>query len=349
MGLSVLLTHFIFALLLTLLSWGITWWMMHRIAIMDVPNVRSSHVTPTPRGGGVSIVATFFVGVMAIFLFADKAHIDHRYFWGFLVSTTAMALISFYDDLRNYSFRIKLLTHVLAIFLVLAAGIVIDQMAIPGLGVVELGWLGYLLTFVWLLGLSNAYNFMDGIDGLAASTAVIVCAFFGWITFHQGSHFVYIVCYTILSGSLGFLLWNKPPAKIFMGDIGSVFLGFVLACMAILADRYDISHTSIMVMPFLLLHFIFDTSVTMCRRALAGENITQAHRTHLYQLLVRLGMSHQEVTGSYALLAVLQGFAAISMLELDGDLRLLVFVPFLILYALLAYEITKKAKKQGLI
>jgi len=364
MKISILLTHFMFALVLGLLSWGITWWMLHRVAIMDMPNERSSHDMPVPRGGGVSIVATFLVGVIFIFVFAD-AHIDQRFFWGFLISTVAIAVVSFYDDIKNYSAKIKLTTHFVAILLVLAAGNVLHELELPHLnlmhdfsvlalskmdfGKMELGWVGYALTFIWLLGMSNAYNFMDGIDGLAASTAVIVCAFFGWITFHQGSHFVYIVSYTILAGAAGFLYWNRPPARIFMGDVGSVFLGFVLACLAIIAARYDMSQTSFLVMPLLLFHFIFDTAFTMCRRGMAGENIMQAHRTHLYQLLVRMGNSHASVTGMYCLLGVAQGFTAIWMVHMDSDMMILVFVPFTVIYTLFAYAIIVRAKKHGII
>lgn len=348
MDFSIFLTHVAFALFLMLISWISTWWMV-KVAILDIPNERSSHRKPTPRAGGISIVITFIVGICIIFLVADKAQIKQQYFFGFLFSAAVMALISFYDDIKSYSFKIKLLTHILAIIVLLFSGIVIDAMAVPFFGVVKLGLCGYFLTFLWVLGLSNAYNFMDGIDGLAASTAVIVCAFFGWITFHQGSHFIYIVCYTILSGAGGFWFWNRSPAKIFMGDVGSIFLGFVFACMAILADRYDLSHTSILVMPLLMLHFIFDTVFTMVRRQLAGEDITQAHRTHLYQLLVRMGLSHQEVAHWYGLLAILQGLAAVSMLELVGDMRLFIFVPFIFAYTLIAYKIISKARSLDII
>lgn len=349
MSIVVLLTHLTFALLLGLVSWGITWWMLQRVRIMDVPNARSSHERPTPRGGGVSIVLTFVIGIIGIFLFADQAYIEDQYFLAFLISAIVMSLISFYDDIKNYPFHIKLITHLFAIFIVLISGLVIDAMAIPFIGVVELGWVGYVLTFIWLLGLSNAYNFMDGIDGLAASTAVIVCAFFGWITFHEGSHFIYIVSYTIVAGAGGFLFWNRPPARIFMGDIGSVFLGFVLASMAIIADRYDMSHTSILVMPLLLLHFIFDTAFTMGRRALAGENITQAHRSHLYQLLVRIGMSHRRVTCLYATFAISQGAAAVLMVNAAGEVRLLIFIPFLLVYSALTYMLVVEAKARNLL
>jgi len=314
-----------------------------------MPNERSSHELPTPRGGGLAIVATVLVGIIAIFLFADKAYIDRQYFWGFLISVAAIAFISFYDDIKNYPFQIKLLTHFIAVVLVIASGIVIDELSIPGLGFVKLGWVGYLLTFFWLLGLTNAYNFMDGIDGLAASTAIIACAFFAWITFQEGSHFVYIVSYAVLAGSTGFLFWNRPPARIFMGDVGSTFLGFVLACMAIIAARYDMSHTSFLVVPMLLFHFIFDTSFTMARRVLAGENITQAHRTHIYQLLVRMGASHRDVTSLYCLLGTVQGLAAIWMTNIIGDDRLWMFVPFFVIYSMAAYVIIYRAKERSLL
>jgi len=119
--------------------------------------------------------------------------------------------------------------------------------------------------------------------------------------------------------------------------------------MAIIAARYDMSHTSFLVMPLLLFHFIFDTTITMARRGLAGENIAMAHRTHLYQLLVRMGMSHASVTGSYCLLALVQGFAALWMVQIVGEARLWVFVPFVVVYSLAAYIITMKAKNKRLL
>ena len=186
------------------------------------------------------------------------------------------------------------------------------------IGPVELGWPSWPLSFLWIIGLTNAFNFMDGLDGLAAGTAVIASFFFLVITYSLGSSFVYIHCYTVLAGSLGFLVYNFPPARIFMGDVGSAMLGFVFATLAIIAARYDASHTSFMVVPLLLFTFIYDTSFTFVRRWLRGENVTQAHRSHLYQLLNRMGYSHLTVSlGHYPATAVL-GCAAVWMSRIGG-------------------------------
>ncbi|MDQ6976341.1 MAG: glycosyltransferase family 4 protein [Mariprofundaceae bacterium] len=341
-------SHALFALVLFLVAWSITRWMIHHTSFIDIPNERSSHASPTPRGGGVSIVTAFLIGLIMIAWIGDRVYLQQQYFVGFVLSAYSIALLSFLDDIHNYRFHIKLLLHCVAIAVVLSAGLVLDQLATPWFGLVSLGVGGYVLTFLWLLGLTNAYNFMDGIDGLAALTAIIAAGFFAYITLHQGSTFVYLVSYTILAGSAGFLYFNRPPAKIFMGDVGSTFLGFTLGCMALIGARYDASHTSFLVMPLLLGHFIFDTVFTMLRRIIAGENPAQAHCSHLYQLLVRGGLSHKKVTLIYAACGTVQGVAAIWMVQIEGSERLFVFVPFLLLYALAAWKITAQAKKLGL-
>jgi len=339
------LSHLLFASVLFGISSLLTWLMLSRVRIMDVPNARSSHHSPIPRGGGVAIVVTFLLGVIAIDLLGDKTPLGQQYFWAFLGSALLIAVISFIDDLTGQGFLVKLATQVLAALFVVASGIVLDQFSVPFVGNLQLPWLGAVLTVLWIVGLTNTYNFMDGIDGLAALTAVIASAFFAYITFFHGSLFIYITSYTILAGAGGFLLFNRPPARIFLGDVGSAFLGFIFAVMAIVAARYDHSHTSFLVMPLLLLHFLFDTLVTLCRRVLAGENITQAHRTHAYQLLQRMGWSHGRVTLCYAVLGLLQGGAAMLMVEIGGESRLWVFVPFLVLYSLAYALIVQHARR----
>jgi UDP-GlcNAc:undecaprenyl-phosphate GlcNAc-1-phosphate transferase len=347
--LAALFSHLLFALVLLLSSWAITRWMIHHTAFLDIPNERSSHETPTPRGGGVSIVAAFLIGLIMIGVLGNSVYLNTHYFIGFVLAAYSIALLSFLDDLHNYRFHIKLVFHCVAISVVLLSGLVLDELAIPGLGVAQLGLMGYILTFLWLLGLTNAYNFMDGIDGIAASTAMIAAGFFAFICYQQGSTFVYLASYTIVAGSAGFLWFNRPPAKIFMGDIGSTFIGFTLGCLALIAARYDASHTSFLVMPLLLLHFIFDTVFTMGRRILAGENPAQAHRSHLYQLLVRQGHSHGRVTSIYALCGIVQGMMAWLMVSIEGDVRMAFFLPFLLFYSLAAWRITHQSRQLGLI
>ena len=128
---------------------------------------------------------------------------------GFIVSSIVIAVVSFYDDINYRFFSVKLGTQIIAAFTVLSFGLVIDTVEIPWVGYIEPGLPAYLISFLWIVGLTNAYNFMDGLDGLAGGTAVIVSFFFGIITLGQGSTFVYITCYALFAGSLGFLLFNR--------------------------------------------------------------------------------------------------------------------------------------------
>ena len=339
--------HSLFGLAIASLSACVTFMLSRHLKAFDVPNERSSHTQITPRGGGVAIVSAFLVGISLIHLFGDKTPIYTPYFLGFLFSSIVIAALSFYDDFHAVSFRIKLGGQIIATIVGLTAGIVIDRVHLPVFGEVNMGAWAYPITFLWILGLTNAYNFIDGLDGLAASTAVVAASFFAYISFQQGSHFIYLASLTLAGASVGFLGFNWSPAKIFMGDVGSTFLGFSFAVMAIIAARYDHSHTSFFVVPLLLFHFIFDTVFTFFRRLLAHEHVFTAHRSHLYQLLNRMGCSHQQVTLIYSVMAVCQGVAAMWMVSSPGPERVYIFLPFLIGYGLCAKLIISTAKREG--
>lgn len=349
MTLYTFLSHIVYAAGLFMISMLITRFMLHRARILDIPNERSSHDIPTPKSGGVAIVITFFIGVLIMLLVSKRVMIGKWHFLGFVISALLIAGISFYDDLKNRPYTVKLITQMFSICLVLAFGIVIDRIELPYPWAEHLGWWGYLLTFVWLIGLTNAFNFMDGLDGLAGGTALIVSAFFGIITFSQGSNFVYITCYTIFAGTLGFLIYNVPTARIFMGDVGSTFLGFTFAVLAIIAARYDASHTSFFIMPLLFFNFIYDTVFTFFRRLMSGERVIDAHRSHLYQLFQRLGYGHLTVTIFHCVVTIVQGHAALWMIHVKGADRALVFLPFLIFQVIYSIIIIRAAKKARLI
>lgn len=343
------LRHLAFAGIIAGISAFTTQLLVRHLKYFDVPNERSSHEKATPRGGGIAIVAGFLVGISLIQWLGDKTPIYTRYFTGFALASFIIAVLSFYDDIRQCSFRIRLAGQLLAVSVAILLGIVIDVVHLPWIGEIRLGWVAYPLTLFWIVGLTNAYNFIDGLDGLAASTAVIAGGFFSLISFLQGSTFIYLASMTLSAASLGFLFFNLPPARIFMGDVGSTFLGLVFAVMAVIAARYDHSHTSFFVIPLLLFHFLFDTLYTFLRRLRAGENVFQAHRTHLYQLLNRMGFSHGRVTAIYASMACVQGLAAVWMVDNPGEGRPFVFVPFLILHWAYAKWATGKARAAGLI
>jgi UDP-GlcNAc:undecaprenyl-phosphate GlcNAc-1-phosphate transferase len=232
---------------------------------------------------------------------------------------------------------------------VLASGVTVTRLAVPYWGDVQLGWMGYVLTFLWILGLTNAYNFMDGLDGLAAGVAVIAAGFLCAIALAQLSVFVYMSAYVLLAGAAGFLVFNFPPAKIFMGDVGSAFLGFTFATLAVIGASLDLGHLSFYIVPLLLFHFIFDTAFTFVRRLLRGEKVHLAHRTHLYQLLNGLGYSHRAVSLFHYGLTLVQGAAAFASIWLQAERRLLVFIPFLIFEIAYARWVLGRAKAAGLL
>lgn len=346
---SYLLTHLAFAGAVFLCSAGLTYIMARIVRVMDRPNPRSSHLAPVPKSGGIAIVATFVVGSLIIYFYADHARIDDGYFWGYVISAVVLAIVSFADDVLQKTFLVKIVTQIFCTGAVLASGVVINRLAVPYWGELPLGGLGYLLTFLWILGLTNAYNFMDGLDGLAAGVAVIAAAFLCAIALQQKSVFVYLNSYVLLAAAAGFLVFNLPPAKIFMGDVGSAFLGFTFAALAVIGASLDLGHLSFYIVPLLLFHFIFDTAFTFFRRLLRGEKVHLAHRTHLYQLLNQLGYSHRAVSVFHYAVAAVQGTAAFASLALPADRRLLIFIPFLLFDAAYARWVLRRAEKMQLI
>lgn len=343
-----LFQHLLFAFAIAVISAVATGLLVRHLRVIDVPNDRSSHSTPTPRGGGLAIVGGFLFGLALIRIYAYADPLEALAFMGFLAALLIVALVALYDDVCNGSVKVKFASQFLAIGVVMVTGSIANLKGIPALA-----WLGTAggaaLTFIWMLGLTNAYNFMDGLDGMAAGTAAVVSGFFCAISYQQGSPFIHVVALAICAASLGFLVFNRPPAKIFMGDVGSTFLGFSFAVLAILAAQHDPSRTSLLVMPLLLFHYLFDTVFTFCRRLLAGENVFQAHRSHLYQLLNRSGASHLQVSLLYAAMAAVQGLAAMHLAEAAPEQRLWFFLPFCLLYALYAAWIMRLARQHGLL
>lgn len=353
MNYSYITKHILFALGLFIVSAAISWALIKRTKVMDIPNGRSSHKKPTPTIGGIAIVFTFFLSMVLLYFFDGKIMITEKYFLGFTFSSLLIAGMSLYDDIKKKAFYIRLASHIIGIIVVISFGIKIHQVDIPYDCLFftdrSLGVLSYFITFWWILGMTNAYNFMDGLNGMAGGNAVIASVFSCIISFSQGSNFTYLVSYTIAAGVLGFLIFNFPRGKLFMGDVGSTFLGFSFATISIIASLYDNSHTSLLVMPLLFFHFIYDTFFTFIRRLFNGENVFQAHRTHLYQLFNRLGFKHLIVTVFYFAMAIAQGFGAMWMVTIPGPQRLLLFMPFLIVQIIYSIVIITYAKKEDLL
>lgn len=341
--------HLLFGFGLFIFSRTLCWIIIQRSSILDIPNQRSSHTKPTATTGGIAIFLTFFLGMGIIYFVADETMIISKFFIGFLLSSLLIACMSLYDDYKKKPLSLRLITQIVAIIIVMSFGIIINHIDVPFLRDHSMGIVGNLITFLWILGLTNAYNFMDGLDGMAAGNAIIAAIFLAIISFSQGSNFTYIVCYTLIAGTAGFLVFNFPNGKLFMGDVGSTFLGFTFATLAIISSLYDNAHTSLLVVPLLFFHFIYDTFFTFTRRLLRKENVFQAHRTHLYQLFNQLGYSHTKVTFFYYTVGFAQGLGAFWMINISNNQRLLIFSPFLVFQIIYSVLIIYSAKKRDLL
>ncbi len=289
-----LLTIF-FIFILSFALTGIIRAYLLRKAILDIPNERSSHVTPTPRGGGIAIVLSFFLGVGWL---AWQELIPLGLTKALLGGGTLIAITGYWDDLYSLSASRRILLHFLAAFWALycLGGFPILEL---GPWKVHLGWLGFGLAAIGMVWLTNLYNFMDGIDGLAGSEALFV-SLVGAVVLHvMGVTGMSLLCFFLAAAVLGFLLWNWPPAKIFLGDVGSGLLGYVFATLAIASANQQ--HLPILFWLTLLAIFIFDTTFTLLRRMLRGERWYAAHCQHLYQRLTQQGASHAKVTLGIAL------------------------------------------------
>jgi UDP-GlcNAc:undecaprenyl-phosphate/decaprenyl-phosphate GlcNAc-1-phosphate transferase len=299
----------LFALACAALAAAITWAMAHFAVLVDVPNARSSHKRPTPRGGGVGILTAFFAGLLG--LHALSGLLGQSALLAFAAAALIMGLAGLVDDVRSMSSAPKFAAQLVASGIAMAGGLVIRSLYIPGLGPVELGVFGYALTLLWLIGLTNAFNFMDGLDGLAGGVAVIAGAFLCLVATMLAAPAVALISGLIATASAGFLVFNLPPARIFMGDVGSQFLGFAFAALGVMLAGLDATGTLVLIVPVLLFSFLFDTIFTAIRRWRRGENLAAAHRTHLYQLLNQAGLSHRQVAAAHYVMAFVQGLLAV--------------------------------------
>lgn len=262
--------------------------------LLDLPNDRSSHERPTPRGGGLGIVTVVAVGYFVLV----GAH------WPVVVGLGAILLagVSFLDDLHRMPPGWRLLAQIVVGGALVGIVPAWQNVELPFAGGILPGLLGSVLALIWVVGLSNAYNFMDGIDAMAGIQAVVAGG--AWVVLGGivGEPELSMVGSLVAGAALGFLWHNWPPASIFMGDVGSVFLGYAFAALAIVgairAPRLAVAGI-LVVWPF-----VFDTAFTLLRRLRRRENVMIAHRSHLYQRLTMAGWSHQSVSLCYGVLAL---------------------------------------------
>ena len=264
-----------------------------------------------PRGGGLAI-ALVAIGAGLVAAWLDPAPRPMVVAW--LLAGSAVAIVSLREDFRPLPALARLGVHLLAAVGVVAVAGPIESLGLTGVGHVDFGRAAWLLTALWLVGLTNVFNFMDGIDGIAGITAAATAGAVAFAAGAAGSEPAAIVGLALAAGALGFLTSNWPPARVFMGDVGSTFCGFTLAALPLIA----LPPARAAVLPVVVLAlwpFLFDAGSTLLKRIARRENILEPHQSHLYQRLVLAGWSHRAVASLYGFLAaVCGGIATVGVL-----------------------------------
>lgn len=299
----------------------------NRYSIIDVPNERSSHVIPTPRGGGLAIVITWYIGISILF-FLNK--IESSLYYALLCGAF-LAVVSLIDDVINLKPIFRLLTQVIT-----AVGAFIFLNGINTIFVagaeINYTFILYPLTIIGIVWFINLFNFLDGIDAYASLEAI----FIGLVLYLFTGDIINII---LVVSVLGFLIWNWPKAKIFMGDVGSTQLGFVLIILGIYfhnTSEFTIIHWVVLSSPFW-----FDATFTLFRRWRNKEKLSQAHKKHAYQRIVQAGFSHLK-TDIYLI-----GINVIILLFIFISMRYeFLVIPLFVLIIVFLYWLTRQVDKR---
>jgi glycosyltransferase WbpL len=280
--------------------------------LLDRPNARSSHSIPTPRTGGIAIVLGAAIGLVILAAIGpwrvDRPHAAAAAAGLFVAAMGAV------EDVRSLPMPVRLAAHAVAAMFVIAVHFAAAA-STATIGISSV--VGIALSMIWLVGLTNAYNFMDGIDGIAATQAIVSGLAWSIVASQAGDYTIAAAGLLIAAACAGFLAHNWMPARLFMGDAGSTALGFALGVFPILIDRPGYWLAGVLI----AWPFVFDATWTFVLRLVAGENVFSAHHSHIYQRLVEHGWPHQRVTAIYSALAGVAASTAVGVVRAGGTLQ----------------------------
>ena len=304
--------------------------------LLDIPNHRSSHVTPTVRGGGLVFVGLWLLTLVVLKIFNS---ITFAVFIFYLVPTALLTILGFVEDNYTLAARWRFLIQIIVAIISLA---IIGNIADFNLGFFVLSWsiINLVLAFLAILWSINLFNFMDGTDGFAATEAIFIlllsCLFF-YLTGVVMVSYVLLVLVILIGG---FLVCNWPKAQVFMGDVGSTPLGLIIVITALYAQKYY--HIPIILWMMLYGVFLFDATITLVRRILHGERWYQAHKNHAYQRLHQAGFSHLQILCGLIVINVIITILAFLAFQFSYLITYLVLLEFILLGIL--YIIIEKYK-----
>jgi UDP-N-acetylmuramyl pentapeptide phosphotransferase/UDP-N-acetylglucosamine-1-phosphate transferase len=297
---------------------------------LDHPNERSLHVNPTPRGGGLGIIIGILVSAMLLVALGEYSNAE----LGWLAAAALLiAAVSLVDDWMSIHFGVRIVVHLTAAGLLIRDGFWLQGIVLPG----EIWPLSDLvataLSLLFIVWMTNLYNFMDGMDGFAGGMTVIGFGTFGLLGWIANAELFAVLSLLVGAAAGGFLPFNFPPARIFMGDVGSSFLGFLAAAFMLWADRDGVFPLWVGVLVFS--PFIVDASATLIMRIVRRERFWEAHKTHYYQRLVQLGWGHRRTVLWEYLLMVLCALSAVLAQRLSPPGQWVIIVLWVIVYLLI--------------
>ncbi|MYL57648.1 undecaprenyl-phosphate alpha-N-acetylglucosaminyl 1-phosphate transferase [Virgibacillus halodenitrificans] len=273
-------------------------WLSIKLGAVDFPSHRKIHTKVTPRLGGIAIFFGALAG--AIYLQPSHPHLPEIFLGAIVILITGIL-----DDRYNIRPVVKLTGQLLAASFLISSGLIIEKLTLPFIGTVELGFISVFVTVLWIVGVTNAINLIDGLDGLATGVTTIALISIFAMAIIDSQILVAYLCISIIGANVGFLFHNFYPAKIYMGDTGSNFLGYMIACVSMLGLFKNIALFSFIIPVIVLAVPIFDTLFAIVRRAYNKENIMMADNKHIHYQLLRAGYSHRTTV------LIIYGFSAL--------------------------------------
>lgn len=279
-----------------------------RIGAVDAPNYRKVHARIMPRLGGLAIFGAFMIAFLFLKL---TTGFERDYVFAILVAATIIVITGIIDDMREISAKAKMLGQVVAAcIIVFVGGIQINEINLPFGGDLEFGWLSIPITLLWIVGITNAINLIDGLDGLAAGVSTIALITLAGMAMIMGNGIAIAMASILAAATLGFLIFNFHPAKIFMGDTGALFLGFMIAVLSLLGFK-NITFISFVIPVIILGVPISDTFFAIVRRLRNKQKWSDPDKSHLHHRLLDLGFSHRQTVLVIYVLAAMFGLVAV--------------------------------------
>lgn len=280
-----------------------------KIGATDKPNKRKVHQKIMPRLGGLAIFISFLIGIVVLRPEQFIRSQDEYNLISILIGACIIIVIGVLDDMMELSAKVKFIGQILAALVVVLGGVQVDYINLPFGGGLELGMLSIPLTIIWIVGVTNAINLIDGLDGLAAGVSTIALITIAGMAIVKADIFVFSIAAILIGSTLGFLKYNFHPAKIFMGDTGALFLGFMIAVLSLLGFK-NVTMISLIVPVIILGVPISDTFFAIIRRIVNKQPLSAPDKSHLHHCMLRLGYSHRQTVLLIYAMAASFGLAA---------------------------------------